>query len=155
MPKSLCEVKSNTIPSLKNIQKNFGFNSIVCCFAGDSKRLSAAKKLESLCTKEMYDIEMCKQCFSRVIENDSDWFTKVCDPPHLLVWAKMKNSPHWPAKVLGQATTGNSLDVRFFGDGNMYYVQPNQCFLYSKIDPNRQKKDVATKNDIATSLKVA
>ena len=33
--------------------------------------------------------------------------------PHLLVWAKLKGFPYWPAKVI--RSNADSIDVRFFG----------------------------------------
>lgn len=82
---------------------------------------------------------MCGQCYERA--NDSskvnDWFTEICDPPHLLVWAKLTGHPYWPAKVIGITTTSNHLDVRFFGDHDMAKVSPQDCFLYPSKNPNK------------------
>lgn len=108
--------------------------------------------MEKLCEKEMYDMEICDQCFLRSNEyKNDDWFTKVCNPPHLLVWAKASTHPFWPAKVIARAR--NKLDVRFFGQHEMSIVHPNNCFLFSWENPNRLRNQ-RIRSDIDTIMKV-
>ena len=53
--------------------------------------------------------------------------------PHLLVWAKIRGFPFWPAKVL--RAVGNELDVRFFGAHDRSMVTLDKCFWLSKEFP--------------------
>lgn len=115
------------------------------------KQLAIARQLEKWCVLEMYNIEMCSQCFGRAIDS-SDWFTEVCDPPHLMVWAKVAGYPWWPAKLIGIAS--NRLDVRFFGDYEMATVSAQECYLYPSKNPNRQIEDYAKKEDFYAAIKV-
>lgn len=101
-----------------------------------------ARNLEDLCRTEMYDIEMCSECFDRSNLPNHDWFTEVCDPPHLLVWARMRGFPYWPAKVLGIASD-TKIDVRFFGDHSRTNMSPVDCFLFSE-NPNTNLREEDT-----------
>lgn len=128
-----------------------------------SKRWDDAKRMEELCAKEMYDIQICDECFLRSNEGEfegdngnknaeKDWFIEVCNPPHLLVWAKIAGYPFWPAKVISQISQ-NLVDVRFFGEHEMSQVEPSNCFLFSWENPNRSVAP-KTKRKIERSLKV-
>lgn len=121
-------------------------------FADGMKRLTIARQLEKWCSKEMYDLEMCGQCFGRAIDSD-DWFTEMCDPPHLLVWAKVAGYPWWPAKLIGIMTSANRLDVRFFGDHDMATVVAQDCLLYPSANPNK-RPDENFENQFRESVKV-
>lgn len=116
------------------------------------KRLTFARQLETWCAKEMYDIEICGQCFVRAMDL-SDWFTEVCDPPHLMVWAKLAGYPYWPAKVIGITSSSNRIDVRFFGDHDMANVSAQDCFLYPSKNPNR-RLDEHGNHDVKRAEKV-
>lgn len=97
--------------------------------------MEKVRSLESLCHREMYDIEMCSMCFQRANIKD-DWFMDVCSPPHLIVWARMKGDKIYkPGKVIGLKNT--KIDVRFFDDYCMGEVLISDCLLYSKENPNR------------------
>lgn len=112
--------------------------------------MRSAKNLEYLCEKEMHDIEMCSECFDRSNTMD-EWFTEVCDPPHLLVWARMKKYPFWPAKVFGFGVVSNKkIDVRFFGKHTRANVPISDCFLYSD-DPNEEPNS----EELAASIMVS
>lgn len=95
--------------------------------------LPIAKRLEQFCKKEVYDIEMCVDCFERS-NTQKDWFTEVCNPPHLLVWARESgHRPFKPAKVIGLGNkVTKKIDVRFFGDHDMADVSISDCYLFSK-----------------------
>lgn len=116
------------------------------------KRLQISRQLEQWCAKVMYDIEICGQCFIRAMDM-TDWFTEVCDPPHLLVWARVEGYPFWPAKVIGILTTANRLDVRFFGDHDMANVAAQDCLLYPSKNPNRHINPSVEK-EFKASIKV-
>lgn len=97
--------------------------------------------MDRFCMKEMYDIEMCHECYLRS-NTVTEWFTDVCNPPHLLVWARISGHHYYaPAKVFGLSnTTVKRIDVRFFGDYLMASILPTDCFIYSKLNPD-QKSD--------------
>lgn len=105
--------------------------------------------------KEMYDIEMCHQCYFRS-NTQTNWFTEVCSPPHLLVWARVNNqSGYAPAKVLGLngSTAAKKIDVRFFADHEMACVAKSNCYLFSKRRPS-DKNYEQTKFKQVTALQV-
>lgn len=75
------------------------------------------------------------ECFQKSSSQPgSNWFTKVCTTPHLLIWAKLGGYPYWPAKVM--SVYDNVLHVRFFGEHERAFVPAKDCFLYSREDPN-------------------
>lgn len=109
-----------------------------CIIADNKTYVRIAKRLEKFCMKEIYDIEMCYQCYLRS-NTQTNWFTAVCNPPHLLVWARVNNqSGYAPAKILG--LNGNAaarkVDVRFFADHEMALVSSSNCYVFSKQVPS-------------------
>uniref|UniRef100_L7M9F3 Kinase c-binding protein 1 n=1 Tax=Rhipicephalus pulchellus TaxID=72859 RepID=L7M9F3_RHIPC len=110
-------------------------------FNGYTHKLSmSAKVLMKVCKQEMEDIEVCPDCYRNANTQES-WFTEPCRKPHLLVWAKLKGFPYWPAKAM-RLQDGN-VDARFFGAHDRAWVPMAQCFLLSKESPtdikNRKK----------------
>lgn len=106
-------------------------------FNGYTHKLSmSAKVLMKVCKQEMEDIEVCPDCYKHANTLES-WFTEPCRQPHLLVWAKLKGFPYWPAKVV-RLQDGNA-DARFFGAHDRAWVPINQCFLLSKESPTDTK----------------
>uniref|UniRef100_A0A1A9X1J8 PWWP domain-containing protein n=1 Tax=Glossina brevipalpis TaxID=37001 RepID=A0A1A9X1J8_9MUSC len=101
-----------------------------------TKMVAAAKSLIKICRQETAEIDTCAQCYLNA-NSRSDWFLDVCDQPHLLVWAKLKGFPYWPAKAMGIGQ-GSLVNVRFFGDHDRAFVPLKDCFLYSQQDPNSQ-----------------
>ncbi|GFT07275.1 zinc finger MYND domain-containing protein 11 [Nephila pilipes] len=66
------------------------------------------------CEYDLQEIVQCKHCYKMSnIKQSYTWFCQPCDPPHELVYAKIKGYPYWPAKVIMKH--GNLYDVRFFG----------------------------------------
>lgn len=77
---------------------------------------------------------MCDECHINLIQNG---FEKVCKQPHLLVWAKQKTYPYWPAKLMSVNIERNTVDVRYFGGEHFRAVlSPKDCFMYSEISPS-------------------
>ncbi|XP_077540289.1 zinc finger MYND-type containing 8 isoform X3 [Haemaphysalis longicornis] len=106
-------------------------------FNGYNHKLTmSAKVLMKVCKQEMEDIEVCPDCYKNANTQES-WFTEPCRRPHLLVWAKLKGFPYWPAKVM-RLQDGN-VDCRFFGAHDRAWVPMNQCFLLSKESPTDTK----------------
>ena len=66
---------------------------------------------------ELNEIRECVDCYQQSNQKqDKNWFCKPCNPPHELVFAKMKGFPFWPAKVIKRIPEKNEYYVRFFGD---------------------------------------
>ena len=66
-----------------------------------------------VCRQEMGEIENCPDCYLNAHVNRKHWFIEACNIPHLIVWAKLKGHPYWPAKAM--RCVNGSVDVRFFG----------------------------------------
>lgn len=99
--------------------------------------LKIAKSLLKTCKQEMGQIETCSECYANA-NSKKNWFVEVCDPPHVLLWAKLKGFPYWPAKAM--AVNGATLvDVRFFGAHDRAWVPVKDCYLYSQHNPNVYK----------------
>ncbi|EEC12296.1 zinc finger protein, putative, partial [Ixodes scapularis] len=106
-------------------------------FNGYNHKLSmSAKVLMKVCKQEMEEIEVCPDCYKNANTHDS-WFTEPCRRPHLLVWAKLKGFPFWPAKVLKSSYSWTNARSR--GNMPMAWVPMNQCFLLSKESPTEIK----------------
>lgn len=96
--------------------------------------MAALKTLLKASKQEMFDIETCAECYSNANTKADTWFTEVCTKPHLILWAKLKGFPYWPAKAM--TVNVNLVDVRFFGEHDRAFVPVKDCFLYSRQDPN-------------------
>ncbi|KAF2900980.1 hypothetical protein ILUMI_05198 [Ignelater luminosus] len=114
-----------------------------------SKLTSIAKSIIKICKQEMSEIENCPTCYLNANTKKKTWFIEVCPKPHLLVWAKLKGFPYWPAKAMRTNSQG-FVDVRFFGAHDRAWVPFKECFLYSSKDPNSSK---VKRNDIIESIK--
>lgn len=123
----------------------------------NKNNLRISKRLDNFCMKEIYDIEMCHQCYYRS-NTQSGWFTAVCDPPHLLVWARINgHSGYAPAKVLGLSggggVTPKKVDVRFFADHEMAIIPSSNCYLFSQRKPIKKSRE-QTQLKLMTALQV-
>lgn len=99
-----------------------------------SKLTSTAKSIMRMLKHEISEIEVCADCYWNSIEkNDENWFTEPCRVPHLLVFAKVRGFPYWPAKAL--RAVGTDLDVRFFGAHDRSLVPLDRCYWLSKDNP--------------------
>ncbi|KAK4880797.1 hypothetical protein RN001_008943 [Aquatica leii] len=114
-----------------------------------SKLTSVAKSLLKICKQEMNEIENCSTCYLNANTKKKTWFVEVCPKPHVLVWAKLKGFPFWPAKAM-RTNQGGLVDVRFFGAHDRAWIHHKECFLFSLKDPNSNKQK---KNDIIQSVK--
>lgn len=79
--------------------------------------------------------------------------------PHLLVWAKQKTYPYWPAKLMSVNAEQNTVNVRYFDVNHTRAVlPPNDCYMYSEDCPTtklgkykqsmKEAKKVRNFNDI-------
>ncbi|KAH8232163.1 hypothetical protein KR032_001144 [Drosophila birchii] len=104
--------------------------------AGDAKVEQASKAVVKVCRQEVNEIDTCPECYLNANSSD-EWFVKVCRHPHLLLWAKLKGFPYWPAKAMG-VSNSTLVNVRFFGKHDRAFVPIKDCFLYSAQNPNTQ-----------------
>ncbi|KAH8359297.1 hypothetical protein KR093_005709, partial [Drosophila rubida] len=103
---------------------------------GDAKAEQASKAVVKVCRQEANEIDTCAECYLNANSSD-EWFVKVCSHPHLLLWAKLKGFPYWPAKAMGNGPNA-VVNVRFFGKHDRANVPVKDCFLYCAQDPNTQ-----------------
>ncbi|XP_053600832.1 MYND-type zinc finger-containing chromatin reader Zmynd8-like isoform X2 [Plodia interpunctella] len=116
-----------------------------------SKLTGAARALVRSCRAEMGEIEACSECYKAAHARRPTWFTDVCTTPHVLLWAKLKGFPYWPAKGMSINNSG-LVDVRFFGAHDRAWVPAKDCFLYSERDPNNFR---TKRQDILDSMQEA
>lgn len=118
-------------------------SKLVCVLSGcekDAKKLyselvGSAKSLLQHCEGEIHEMKLCGDCYMK--REQEDFFIKVCSQPHLVLWVKYHTYPYWPAKLLKvHDKRGKPLEVYFFKDHNTALVSHDNCFLYSKEDPN-------------------
>lgn len=105
-------------------------------FEGNNKTTRAAAGLHVFVKEETLSMELCAQCHKRWILPKDIRFLEVCEEPHLLLWAKLKGFPYWPAKLI--KITDDMAQVYYFGDHERSLVPLKNCFLYSKEDPNKK-----------------
>lgn len=113
------------------------------------KYVSQAKGLLKICRQELLEIETCFECYFKA-NTTENWFTDVCSTPHVLLWAKLRGFPYWPAKAMNVNSQG-LVNVRFFGAHDRSWVAIKDCFLYSEEDPNGNNRK--KRNDIAECIK--
>lgn len=103
-------------------------------YPNNNKLLPIAKAIVKVCKQELNEIEACNECYFNA-NTCKLWFTEVCTKPHLLVWAKLKGFPFWPAKLMS-VNSNQLVDVRFFGDHDRAWVPIKECLLFCEKDPN-------------------
>ncbi|XP_075984637.1 MYND-type zinc finger-containing chromatin reader Zmynd8-like isoform X2 [Anticarsia gemmatalis] len=116
-----------------------------------SKLTGGARALVRSSRAEMGEIEACPECYAAAHARRPTWFTDVCSTPHILLWAKLKGFPYWPAKGMSVSGAGH-VDVRFFGAHDRAWVPAKDCFLYSEKDPNNFR---TKRQDIIDSMQEA
>ncbi|CAH2099657.1 unnamed protein product [Euphydryas editha] len=116
-----------------------------------SKLTGGARALVRSCRAEMGEIEACPECYAAAHARRPTWFTDVCTAPHMLLWAKLKGFPYWPAKCMSVNSAG-LVDVRFFGAHDRAWVPARDCFLYCEKDPNNFR---TKRQDILDSMQEA
>ncbi|XP_062571886.1 zinc finger MYND domain-containing protein 11-like [Saccostrea cucullata] len=65
------------------------------------------------CKYDIDEMRQCQNCYYMSNAKPKDWFCQPCNPPHELVYAKLKGYCHWPAKVIRHVA--DKYDCRFFG----------------------------------------
>ncbi|XP_072935745.1 uncharacterized protein [Epargyreus clarus] len=127
------------------------FNTCDEVVSVQSKLTAAARALVRSCKAEMGEIEACPECYAAAHSRKPTWFTDVCTTPHMLLWAKLKGFPYWPAKCMSVSSAG-LVDVRFFGAHDRAWVPARDCFLFSEKDPNNFR---TKRQDILDSMQEA
>ncbi|CAL8119840.1 unnamed protein product [Orchesella dallaii] len=115
-------------------------NSIVFNSAS-SQYTIAAKRLLKVCKEELSEIETCPECYTNAHGKPEHWFVEACKRPHILVWAKLKGFPFWPAKAM--KIKENDVNVQFFGQHEKVWVPVKDCFLYSEEMPVAPPKKIS------------
>lgn len=108
--------------------------------ANERNILKRLKTFGEACISEVYDLNLCQECYKNSHEN-CNWFTLLCKVPHLLVWARTTGHPYWPAKILG--AQGTQTCVKYFGDHARSLVSQDNILLFSANNPN---KNLSAKN---------
>ncbi|XP_031632292.1 protein kinase C-binding protein 1-like isoform X2 [Contarinia nasturtii] len=98
-----------------------------------AKAIENAKKLYNNCMEEVHHYTLCGDCYIAGF-TEARAFTAVCSQPHLILWVRFEAYPYWPAKLM--KISNNRLEVHFFKEHNTARVSHNDCYLYSKEDPN-------------------
>lgn len=125
-------------------------NNFILCI-DNYKVTRAAKSLQKVSKQEVGDIETCPECYLNANTMTDNWFTETCAKPHLILWAKLKGFPYWPAKAMSINST--LVDVRFFGEHDRANIPSKDCYLYSREDPNPPTNKYK-RNTIADCVKV-
>ncbi|XP_041859551.1 protein kinase C-binding protein 1-like isoform X2 [Melanotaenia boesemani] len=119
---------------------------------GNHKLTATAKVIVKICEHEMNEIEVCPECYLSSCQKRDNWFCEPCSQPHLLVWAKLKGFPFWPAKALREKD--GQVDARFFGQHDRAWVPINNCYLMSKEIPFSVKKTKSIFNSAMQEMEV-
>ncbi|XP_031639189.1 protein kinase C-binding protein 1-like [Contarinia nasturtii] len=121
-------------------------------YPGRHNKLREANRFLTYVNAEVESIQCCFQCYKHSQIDRHHWFTMLCDEPHLLVWAYMKNFRYMPAKLM-LILDGNRVTVRFFGGYHKQEdVATKNVFLYSEENPGKAR---TTKFQYKTALNQA
>lgn len=107
----------------------------------DEKLNKVRKSILEICERDAKCIKTCIECFEYWVSGNDDFFAMACSKPHLLVFAKVEEYPHWPAKVM--EINGNTALVEFFGDHTQADVPLKSCFLYSESFESQNRSNDA------------
>ncbi|KAK3108848.1 hypothetical protein FSP39_017157 [Pinctada imbricata] len=94
---------------------------------GDEIKGGMTELAKIMARDSKYDVEeikQCQNCYYMSNAKPKDWFCQPCDPPHQLVYAKVKGFCYWPAKVI--RTVADKFDVRFFGSPHQRALLPKE-----------------------------
>ncbi|RWS17204.1 hypothetical protein B4U79_17716 [Dinothrombium tinctorium] len=124
----------------------------------DEASLEVIKIIHEVAVKEVMDFQLCFHCF--MFRHNSKlkdfWFSAVCPNPHILVYAKYRSFPYWPAKVLKYSKNNDSVYCRFFGSHDHALVPIGRCLLLTKDYPGtepRLKGYIKAKEDLKNHLR--
>lgn len=120
------------------LYRHYSAKLIISIASDDYEKRSTAEELKELLEDEIDGLKKCGECYSNANYHPNEWFTMVCDEPHIIAWAKFQGCNYWPVKVM--SVNGRILSVRFFGDHTHSDVAASKCFLYSKESPVKSAK---------------
>lgn len=104
-------------------------------FHGKVNAAKIVKWLLDMAKEEVYSIRMCHECYIGLVQNHR--IDVVCKQPHLIVWAKQKSYPYWPAKLMSVNAATNQVEVRYFGEKHYRAVITSKdCYMYSADKPS-------------------
>ncbi|XP_070494211.1 MYND-type zinc finger-containing chromatin reader Zmynd8-like isoform X2 [Chironomus tepperi] len=116
----------------------------------DKSKTKSLKNILKFVVTEINEMEACVYCYSNSFVM-SNWFTIPCKRPHLLIWAKLKGYPYWPAKVMSIDNQKLYADVRFFGAHDRAWVPTAHCLIFSEKDPNKMARNSSPNNNKGTT----
>lgn len=108
-----------------------------CLISDDRTKCLLVSNLLWFIDIEMDGLKKCSECYSNAVKYPDDWFTMVCDEPHLIVWVKYARD-YWPAKLM--SVDGSKIHVRFFAERTNADVPASKCIQYTEGYPIKRKK---------------
>ncbi|XP_031639284.1 protein kinase C-binding protein 1-like [Contarinia nasturtii] len=102
-------------------------------YSKNDVRTEMAALLGNNFKEEIDSLQSCFECYMNALNHPNDWFTMVCEEPHLIVWSKVRGYPYWPGKIM--CVDVNDIYVNFFGEHENVIVSSEKCFLYSDTNP--------------------
>ncbi|XP_035780883.1 mucin-5AC-like isoform X2 [Anopheles albimanus] len=105
----------------------------------NNKMIKLAREICKQGRQQVEDIEYCSECYTNMTFHNN-WFELACSKPHLLVWAKMKGYPYWPAKLFTHTRNNNlQMQVLFFGKHDRgSRITSKDCYLFSEQFPKQK-----------------
>lgn len=99
----------------------------------DIDNQQVATMLKDVVADEIDGLRKCANCYANAHMYPENWFTMVCNEPHIIAWAKFQGCNFWPVKVM--SVIGRKLSVRFFGDHTHADISTAKCYLFSEQSP--------------------
>ncbi|XP_050084309.1 mucin-5AC isoform X2 [Anopheles aquasalis] len=116
-------------------------NMLIYALSGinNNKMIKLAREICKQGRQQVEDIEYCSECYTNMTFHNN-WFELACSKPHLLVWAKMKGYPYWPAKLFTHTRNNNlQMQVLFFGKHDRgSRITSKDCYLFSEQFPKQK-----------------
>ncbi|XP_055306176.1 MYND-type zinc finger-containing chromatin reader ZMYND8-like [Sitodiplosis mosellana] len=114
-------------------------HNCVILFKETHDNTKAARALLNCIIEDVQSAKVCFECYLNANKHPDQWFSMVCDEPHLIIWIKKTGANYWPAKLI-KIVTGQEVKVRLFGDHSYVDVSSSNCLLYSESSPSRIPK---------------
>lgn len=118
----------------------------------DKELMKMVNELIVYCNNEIYDMDLCFECYERKCTNPDNLMLGLCKVPHLALWVKHDEFPYWPAKLLNSVHS-DKVEVVFFSQCDTALVPSKNCLLFSVENPN--DTDGSYAKEIADSYKVS
>lgn len=105
----------------------------ICNISDDKTNVHITELLKNVIKQEIDGLRKCGDCYANAHADQANWFTMVCNEPHIVAWATLKGCSFWPVKIM--SANGRKLSVRFFGDHTHADVPAAKCYLFSEDSP--------------------